>query len=238
MDSSTGTALAAAVRANSALPATSASSSQPSSPPHRFSAEAAPFVPSYMRDPVLPAAAAPVELAPQETSSAAGLGDGECGGEGDDTDRRRFSKMWVYCLEQMQGHEVGMLMDMMPPDIQELYSDKLSDEYLLNQHEHNDKGAHALCAVQKMVQELTPEQFDHIEEFLEETDALNPEVKRCRRKEGHPPGDGDNLEEDDSAADGGEDLFMHDDDGMGSEEEEWLLEQMMATGDKASAASK
>ncbi|KAG5491201.1 hypothetical protein JIQ42_01098 [Leishmania sp. Namibia] len=237
MDSSTGTASAAAVRANSALPATSASSSQPSSPPHRFSAEAAPFVPSYMRDPVLPAVAAPVELAPQETSSAAGLGDDECGGEGDDTDRRRFSKMWMYCLEQMQGHEVGMLMDMMPPDIQELYSDKLSDEYLLNQHEHNDKSAHALRAVQKMVQELTPEQFDHIEEFLE-TDALNPEVKRRRRKEGHPPGDGDNLEEDDSAADDGEDLFMHDDDGMGSEEEEWLLEQMMATGDKASAAVK
>ncbi|CAJ1034981.1 hypothetical protein, conserved [Leishmania lindenbergi] len=191
---------------------------------------------------VLPAAVAPVEPAPLKASSAASEGDDEVGVDKEDTDREHFSKMWMYCLQQMQGHEVGMLMDMMPPDIQELYSDKLSDEYLLHEDEHKDTSVRALCAAQKMLQELTPEQLAHIETFLVETDALNPEVKRRRGKTRHLPGDGDLHEENDSgdgdAGDDGEDLFMHHDEGMGSEEEEWLLEQMMAAGDKTDAAAK
>lgn len=182
---------------------------------------------------------APLEPVPVEASSASGEEGGEPGAGDKDTDRERFSKMWMYCLQQMQGHEVGMLMDMMPPDIQELYSDKLSDEYLRDERDSMDKGVHALRAAQKMVEELTPEQLAHVEEFLVETDALNPEANRCHGKAHHPRGDGDNREEEeDDGDDDGEDLFMHRDEGMGSDEEEWLLEQMIAAGDKTSATAK
>ncbi|KAG5466900.1 hypothetical protein LSCM1_01077 [Leishmania martiniquensis] len=228
----------AAVEAKCTSPTTTASPSQSPLPPHRFSAEAAPFVPSYMRDSVLPAAATPVEPAPPIARSAAGEDGDKFGEEGEDTEQKRFSKMWVHCLEQVQGDEVGLLMDMMPPDIQELYSEKLSEEYLLNERAHNDKGVHALQAAQKMVQELTPEQFNHIEEFLEATDALNLETKRRGGRACHLPSNGDNLEEGDSAADDGDNLFMHDDDGMDSDEEAWLLEQMMEMGDTSSDASQ
>ncbi|CAJ1993132.1 hypothetical protein conserved [Leishmania donovani] len=240
MNSSTGASSAAAVEASGAPPSTSDSPSQPPPPPpHRFSAEAAPFVPSYMRTPVVGAGVAPLEPAPLEASSAAGEDDVEARVGDEGTDRARFSKMWMYCLQQMQGHEVGMLMDMMPPDIQELYSDKLSDEYLLDERDNTDKGVHALRAAHKMVEELTPEQLFHIEEFLVETDALNAEANRCHGKAYHPRGDGDNLgKEENSCDDDGEDLFMHRDEGMGSDEEEWLLEQMIAAEDKSSAAAK
>ncbi|CAG9582673.1 conserved hypothetical protein [Leishmania major strain Friedlin] len=192
-----------------------------------------------MRTPVVGAGVAPLEPAPLEASSAAGEDGGEAGVGDEGTDRERFSKMWMYCLQQMQGHEVGMLMDMMPPDIQELYSDKLSDEYLLDEHDNMDKGVHALRAAQKMVEELTSEQLFHIEEFLAGTDAFNAEANRCHGKAHHPRGDGDNLEEEEEAGgDDDEDLFMHRDEGMGSDEEEWLLEQMIAAGDKTSAAAK
>ncbi|KAG5492739.1 hypothetical protein JKF63_01319 [Porcisia hertigi] len=199
-------------------------------PPHRFSAEAAPFVPSYMRSPDIPASVTLSVPAPLDASNAAGEGNDDIRVNEANSLRQHFSKVWMCCLQQMQGDEVGMLMDMMPPDIQDIYSDKLSDEYLLHEHEHKDQGARAMRAAQKMVQELTPEQLVHIEEFLLETDALNPDVQRCF-------GDGDDSG-DIGTKDGNGDLFLNHDDGMDSDEEEWLLEQIMAPSDPASTDAK
>ncbi|GET92836.1 hypothetical protein, conserved [Leishmania tarentolae] len=239
MKSCTGASSAGEAEASGASPPASGFSSQPLPPPsHQFSAEAAPFVPSYMLSSVLGAVVGPAKPAPPEASSAAGEDNDEAGVCDKETDRERFSKMWMYCLQQVQGYEVGMLMDMMPPDIQELYSDKLSDEYLLDKDDHVDKSVHALRAAQKMVKELTPEQLVHIEEFLVETDALNPEAKASRHKVHHSGSDGDNREEEDGGDDDGEDLFVHHDEGMGSDEEEWLLEQMIAAGEQRSTAAK
>lgn len=252
--STTAATASAAASAEAGAPAPPSAASTAMSPvqqpppppsPYRFSSEATPFTPSYMRAPTLPAAAAPVPpMALPEADDAAAHddeegddvadGDGVAGGD----DRERFSKMWMYCLQQMQGHEVGMLMDMMPPDIQDLYSDKLSDEYLLHDHEHKDRGVHALRAAHKMVQELTPEQLVNIEAFLVETDALNPNAKRGgnagRRCADGEDGEDGEAGDDDDGEDGA--LFIHADDGMGSDEEEWLLEQMMAAGGKEGAA--
>ncbi|KPA86352.1 hypothetical protein ABB37_00552 [Leptomonas pyrrhocoris] len=234
---------------STAAPAGSSSSNPPpslTSPSYTFSAEAAPFVPSFMR--AAPAAGLDSASLPpsQQTTSARGSvpdeeeGGGEVDG-GEENFRQHFSKMWMLCLEKMQGQEVGMLMDMMPLDIQDLYFDKLSDEYLHHDHEHKDKGVHAFCAAQKMVKELSPEQLVHIEEFLVETDALNPAAKR-KRGSAHVPhrgfgDDGDVCDGDDDE----ENLFMNEDEGMGLEEEEWLLEQMMTAaghGDEVAAVKK
>jgi hypothetical protein len=159
--------------------------------------------------------------------------------EGSENDyREHFSKMWMLCLKQMQGHEVGMLMDMLPLDIQDLYFDKLSDEYLHHDHEHKDKGVHALCAAHKMVEELSPEQLAYIEDFLVKTDALNPAAKRSRgllplMHRGSGDGGGDDNDDDEEE----ENLFINEDDDMGVEEEEWLLEQMMLANGHADAAA-
>lgn len=212
-------------------PSTTSSTAPPPSvlsPSYTFSADAVPFIPSFMR-----AAPTPAPQPAEERNSAEVEADEEDVGEAEAEElsaegseqhyRQHFSKTWMLCLEQMQGQEVGMLMEMMPLDIQDLYFDKLSDEYLHHDHEHKDTGVHALRAAQKMVLELSPEQLTHIEEFLVETDALNPAAKRLHRTTQMPhQGDGDDFDEED------EELFMNDDEDMGQEEEEWLLEQMMA----------
>ncbi|KPI86089.1 hypothetical protein ABL78_4850 [Leptomonas seymouri] len=253
--------------ARTIVPAVSSSIPPPSGvpPSYAFSAEAAPFIPSFMCVAPTPASAEWVggpstdSLSPsQQAASAPAVvsaveKDADADEEvdqnidgGDDNYRQHFSKKWMLCLEQMQGHEVGMLMDMMPLDIQDLYFDKLSDEYLHHDHEHKDKGVHALCAARNMVKELSPEQLVHIEEFLVETDALNPEARRQRRTarmphhglggEGYGDGQGDMSEGEE-----GENLFVNEDEGMALEEEEWLLEQMMMAaghGDEVTAMKK
>ena len=259
--------------ASAAAPATSSSNAplppSSASPSYTFSAEATPFIPSFMRAASTASVPAPAQPALTTAASASrevnaeaedanakmddGNDDYEDEEEGvehstensDDNYRQRFSKMWMLCLEQMQGHEVGMLMDMLPLDIQDLYFDKLSDEYLHHDHEYKDKGVHALCAAQKMVKELSPEQLAYIEEFLVETDALNPEAERHRGSAQVPRhafddggaggSSGNDYEEKEEA------LFVNEDEGIGMEEEEWLLEQMMlAAGhaDEVAAAKK
>ncbi|KAK7201284.1 hypothetical protein NESM_000190200 [Novymonas esmeraldas] len=244
-------AAADAVASGSCGPASAAPSHQPPTPgsPHRFSADAAPFVPSYAVTPVMLASTAPADSAPPlvmsdplRNSSSGGGGDGdEEEVRDEDSDRSRFARMWMHCLHQMQGHEVGMLIDMMPPDIQDLYSDRLSDEYLLHDHEHKDKSVHALRAAQNMVRELTPEQLVCIEEFLLETDALNPAAPQSQRRAAQPQRTSDGVDEPGERGDMNgideDDLFVNDDDGMGSEEEEWLLEQVMAASGGADAAA-
>lgn len=204
------------------LPAAAASSTV--SPTYTFSAEATPFIPSFMRAASVPAPLPPPETCMAEESNEEMEDEVEPSADGSEAHyRHHFSKQWMLCLEQMQGQEVGMLMEMMPLDIQDLYFDRLSDEYLHHDHEHKDKGVHALRAAQLMVQSLSPEQLAYIEAYLEETDALNPDAQG-RRRGGHLPHHDDGGSEDDEED---EPLFMNEDDGMGQEEEEWLLEQMM-----------
>lgn len=198
-------------RAAGAAPvASSAASQSPST--HAFSASATPFIPSFMRG--------TAQLsAPSSSSTTVGPSAAM------ETPRvdveQPSSNIWSACLNQMQSHEVGLLMEMMPPDIQEAYGERLSEEYLQHAGEGVDKGTHAINAAMNTMRVLSQEQLSQIEEFLVESGLWDDEGGMVVEGLAMAP-----FEEAEEEA-----IFAEGNGSLCSDEEEWLLEQMVQTAD-------